>query len=320
MITFKYYQDSYFEEIKKMILNSYTYDIPIWGLSRHEFCRALHPDFKNCHQSWSESMGLYFMDDKLIAAVLSEGCYDGDAFLIFDSKDRTYDKSLVKKMVKFSITHLSSIDEKGITRTLNINVPDWNQTLKEVVLNYGFKLLDYKEKINILPLKTEPYHVVLPNGYYFNNKIVPSFYLSNVHRLSFNYGLPYAENGSRAFEKLRTMKHYDSDLELVIMDEENRPVGFAIGWMDHQMPYAELEPMAVTWWCRRKGLGRALIYELANRIKAKYPHALGMTGGDQPFYASIGFETASSLSIYQYKIEIHKSWDPKSIDENYVID
>lgn len=146
---------------------------------------------------------------------------------------------------------------------------------------------------------------------------MPAFYLSNIHRNAFNYGLPHAERGSEAFSKLRQMKHYDQDLEVVILDEEMRPIGFAIGWMDETMPYAELEPMAVTWWQRRKGLGSALIYELANRIMAKYPHAQGMTGGDQPFYASMGFVTRTEVPVYVFEKEIHKSWDPKSKDENY---
>ncbi|HOI47296.1 MAG TPA: GNAT family N-acetyltransferase [Bacilli bacterium] len=319
MITFQYYEDRYFYDIEKMVIHSYTYDIPIWGLSRHEFTKAIHPDFKSCHQAWNESMGLSFEDNHLVAAVLSEGTYDGDAFLIFDSKERTNDLELIKRMVKFAITHLSSIDEDRVTRTLNIQIPNWNTSLIDVVMSFGFVKTEYSENINILPFDEKQFEVALPNGFRFNKQPVPAFYLSNVHRMSFNYGFPYAENGSKAFHALRQMKHYDPSLEVVILDEENQPVAFAIGWMDPSLPYAELEPMAVCWWHRRKGLGKALLHELANRIKAKYPHASGMTGGDQPFYTSIGFQTVATLPTYQYKRTIHRSWDPKSKDERYDI-
>lgn len=319
MIQFQYYEEKYFYEIEKMIIQSYEYDYPIWGLSRHEFTKAIHPDFKDCHQVWTESMGVYLENGQVVAAVLSEGSYEGDAFFFFDSKARTSDLELLKRMVRFAIKHLSSVDDDRITRTLQIQIPDWNTNLRDVVLSFGFVDTLEKEDINILPFNEKPFEVVLPEGFHFSEEPVPAFYLSNVHRISFSYGTPHAEKGSKAFETLRHMKHYDPSLEVVLLDEENQPVGFAIGWMDPLLPYAELEPMAICWWCRRKGLGKALIYELSNRIKAKYPHAKGMTGGTQAFYKSIGFETVTSVPSYQYKKVIHRSWDIKSKDEKYDI-
>lgn len=316
MIQFAYYEEAYFDQIEALILKSYTYDKPLWGLSRHEFVKAIHPDFKASYQAWTESMGLYLEEGQLVAAVLSEGVYDGDAFFIFDGKKRTQDHELLKRMVRFAVTHLSSLDETRTVRSLYLNVPKWHHELKHVVTEFGFIDQNNPERIRILPFPTTLFEVKLPKGYRFSKTPVPPFYLSNIHRLSFNYGLPYADQGSRAFEKLRTMRHYDPDLEVVILDEENRPVAFAIGWMSPSMPYAELEPMAVTWWNRRKGLGTALVHELSNRIKTKYPHAYGMTGGDQPFYHDLGFAIAEEVPVYLYKKVIHASWDPLSKDED----
>lgn len=317
MIQFQYYEERYFYDIEKMIIQSYEYEYPLWGLSRHEFTKALHPDFKDCHKVWTESMGIYLENGKVIAAVLSEGSYDGDAFFFFDGKERTENRALLKRMVKFAITHLSAIDDDRVTRTLQVQIPEWNTNLKEVVLAFGFEPTNELEDINILPFGEHPFEVRLPEGFHFNTQSVPAFYLSNVHRISFSYGLPHAEKGSKAFETLRQMKHYDPSLEVVVLDEENQPVGFAIGWMDSNMPYAELEPMAVCWWCRRKGIGVALIHELSNRIKAKYPHAKGMTGGNQAFYKAIGFETVTRIPSYKYTKVIHRSWDILSKDEKY---
>jgi predicted N-acetyltransferase YhbS len=319
MIRFQYYTDAFFYDVEKMVLSSYAYDIPLWGLSRHEFCRALHPDFKDCHQSWSESMGLFFDGETLVAAVLSEGCYDGDAFLLFDGQPRTQDKDLLARMVRFAITHLSKMEDDRVTRTLFLNIPDWHVELRDVVLGMGFVAQDWYEKVNILPIGTTPFEVKLPTGYSFAKGPVPPFYLSNVHRNAFQYGLPHAEKGSKAFGNLRTMRHYDPDLEVVVLDEEGKPAGFAIGWMDESMPYAELEPMAVTWWNRRKGLGKALIHELANRIKAKFPHVAGMTGGDQPFYYAVGYQTAAKVRQYKFNREIHATWDPLSQNDDYTL-
>jgi predicted N-acetyltransferase YhbS len=319
MIEFKYYTDDYFYDVEKLVLASYAYDIPIWGLARHEFCRALHPDFKDCHQSWTESMGLYFDGEALVAAVLSEGCYDGDAFFFYDGLPRTKDKDLLKRMVRFAITHLSAMDENRVTRTLFLHIPEWHQELKETVLSMGFVKQEWAEKVNILPIGDVPFEVKLPQGFSFANAPVPPFYLSNVHRNAFQYGLPHAERGSKAFGSLRSLRHYDPDLEVVMLDDEGRPAGFAIGWMDESMPYAELEPMAVTWWNRRKGLGHALVYELANRIKAKFPQVSGITGGDQPFYFALGYQTAATAAQYKFSRDIHATWDPLSKNDDYTI-
>lgn len=246
MIRFEYYSDNYFYDIERLVLSSYAYDIPLWGLSRHEFCRALHPDFKECHNVWSESMGLYFEDNTLVAAVLSEGGYEGDAFFLFDGIDRTKDKDLLKRMLRFAIMHLSLVDEKRTTRTLFIHIPDWQAEFRAVALEMGFQKQEWTDKVNIMPIGELPFDVKLPEGFSFAKEPVPAFYLSNIHRNAFQYGLPTVEKGSTAFGKLRNMRHYDTNLEIVVLDEEGRPAGFAIGWMDESMPYAELEPLAVT--------------------------------------------------------------------------
>lgn len=317
MITFKFYEDNDFYTLEQFILNSYNYDVPAWGLSRHEFCRALHPDFKNAHKAWTESMGVFLEDGNIISAVISEGCYDGDAFFLFDSKERGEDIELLKRMVKFAITHLYAIESDDIQRSLHLYVPKWHSTLRDLVLSMGFTKEDYEETSMHIDIKDQPFEVTLPEGYRFNTTSVPAFYLSNTHRHAFGYGLPHAEQGSTAFSKLRTMKHYDPSLEVVVLDPEDRPVAFGIGWVDEKMPYAELEPLAVVWWERRKGLGKAVIHELCNRIKAKYPHVSSMTGGDQPFYSAIGFYPKSTTPRYQFQMNIYKSWDERSKNENY---
>lgn len=317
MITFKYYEDNDFYTIESFILNSYNYDVPAWGLSRHEFCKALHPDFKNTHKVWTESMGVFLEDNQIVSAVISEGAYDGDAFFLFDTQARGEDQTLLKRMIKFAITHLYHIESDEITRTLHLYVPTWHTTLRDLVMSMGFIKEDYEEASMHIEIPQKPFEVILPEGYHFSSQRVPAFYLSHIHRHAFGYELPYAEVGSTAFNQLREMKHHDEKLEVVILDLDERPVAFGIVWMDPKMPYAELEPMAVVWWERRKGLGKAVIYELCNRLKQAYPHVLSMTGGDQPFYEAIGFKVKSKTPRYQFQMKIYKSWDERSKTENY---
>lgn len=46
-ITFKYYTDEDFLKIEELILKSYAWGNPIWGLSPHEFGRGVHSAWGN---------------------------------------------------------------------------------------------------------------------------------------------------------------------------------------------------------------------------------------------------------------------------------
>lgn len=101
---------------------------------------------------------------------------------------------------------------------------------------------------------------------------------------SFNYTLPTAETGESGFRNLRKMPGYKPELDLCMLDGEGKPVGIALIWYDEKMPYCELEPLGVAWWCRRKGIARALIYEASNCVSKIAPQCGGMRGGDKQFY------------------------------------
>jgi len=83
------------------------------------------------------------------------------------------------------------------------------------------------------------------------------------------------------------------------------------------MPYCELEPLAVVWWERRKGIGTALLHEAANRVIKLFPQCKGMLGGDQPFYTRIGYEKKAEVAQYHWELEVYISWEKESFDKNY---
>jgi predicted N-acetyltransferase YhbS len=91
----------------------------------------------------------------------------------------------------------------------------------------------------------------------------------------------------------------------------------AIIWYDPRLPYCELEPMGVTWWNRRRGIGSALIREAARRVLAIDPHCRGMLGGDQTFYSSIGFACAQETPTHHWELEVIISWEAESLNQDY---
>ncbi|MGF7146275.1 putative N-acetyltransferase YhbS [Anaerotaenia torta] len=317
---FNFYKEEDFDEIEEMALASYQWEYPIWGLSRHEFSKGLHPAFTGHYHAWEHTVGVYREGGKVAACVINEGNHGGDAFFLFDSKERGEDRELLAEMIRFAKTYAAGIKEDRLTRYVNLCVPEWNKVLKEMVLQAGFCKEDREEELYILPFGEEPFPVKLPEGYTFADaNTTPDFYLSNTHRLSFGYGGDdYAcEHGEQAFHDLRKMKHHRKELDLCVLDAQKRPVAMAILWCDEKMPYCELEPLAVVWWERRKGIATAILHEAANRVKEIFPECTGMLGGDQTFYQKIGYEKKASIHRYHWELEVFISWIKESYDKDY---
>ncbi len=317
---FSYYKDEDFDEIEQLVLSSYQWEYPVWNLSRHEFSLGLHPAFTGHYHAFYHTVGVYRENGKVAACVINEGNYSGEAFFLFDSKERGEDKELLREMIKYAKTHVAAVKDDRRTKSLNLYIPDWNTVLKEMALQSGFSETGWGEDRNILPFTKKPFEVKLPDGYTFaDGNTVPDFYLSNTHRLSFSYGGDQhaCEHGEQAFHDLRKMKHYRKNLDLCVLDEYKRPVAFAIIWYDERMPYCELEPLGVVWWERRKGIATAILHEAANRVQAMYPDCGGMLGGDQPFYQKIGYEKKASIPQYHWELEVFISWEKESYDKDY---
>lgn len=317
---FNFYKDEDFDDIEQLVLASYQWEYPIWGLSRQEFSRGLHPAFTGNYRAWYHTVGVYRENSNIVACVINEGNYDGEAFFLFDSKERGEDRELLREMIKFAKTHAVKVKEDRRTKSLNLYVPEWNTTLKEMVLQSGFHETGWGGELNILPFEKKLFDVKLPEGYTFaDGNTVPDFYLSNTHRLSFGYGgdSHACEHGEQAFHDLREMKHYNKNLDICVLDEQKRPVAMAIIWYDDKMPYCELEPLGVVWWERRKGIATAILHEAANRVQAMFPECKGMLGGDQPFYHKIGYEKKAFIPQYKWEIEVFISWEKESFDKDY---
>lgn len=316
---FSFYKNEDFDEVERLVLNSYQWEYPIWGLSRQEFTRGLHPAFADNECLWQHTVAVYREKGKIVACVIKEG-YNEDSFFLFDSKERAEDKDLLREMIRHAKTYGAGLEEDRKTKLASLYIPTWNTVLLEMAKEAGFKEDSWREKLNILPFGEKEFEVNLPEGYTFaDGGSTPAFYLADIHRFAFSYGGNdrACEHGAQAFDDLRKMKHYRKDLELCVLDDQKRPVAFAIIWYDEAMPYCELEPLGVVWWERRKGIATALLHELANRVKRLYPMCKGMLGGDQPFYSSIGYEQKAEVIKCNWKLEVFISWDGASADKDY---
>lgn len=246
--TFRFFTEQDFYLIEKLVLRAYQWEVPLYGLSRHEFSKGLHPAFVECANSWRHTVGIFEESEEIVSCAISEGNYEGDAFFVFDSRDRAQDRELLARMFAHAETHLSTWDSETRERSLYLRIPKWNEVMQDMAKSRGYSTEEKTEKVYILPFPDEPFAVRIPEGYRLvDGRTTPDFYLSNVHMFSFLYGKPVAETGEQGFHELRQMKHYRPELDLCVLDPDGKPVGMAIVWYDGSMPYAELEPLGVVW-------------------------------------------------------------------------
>jgi predicted N-acetyltransferase YhbS len=302
-ISFRYYIGEDFLKLEKLILISYKWGNPPWGFSRHEFCGGVHSAWANVKDNWRHIVGIWEEEGNIVSAVICEGVWHGDAFFLFDSLERQKDSELLERMFHHAETHLSCFTKeyKDETRFLHLVIPPEYDLVKNMAKERGYGLSQKVERSLILPFEGKNFEVLLPDGYRIaDGKETPDFFLSNTHMFSFNYTLPTAETGEKGFHDLRAMPGYKPELDLCILDNEGKPVGIAIIWYDEKMPYCELEPLGVVWWCRRKGVAEALIHEACNRIMKMAPKCRGMLGGDQQFYWDLGFKVEATHEIWDW--------------------
>lgn len=302
---FRFYTEADEPAIHELILAGYRTGTPIWGVSRHAFCRGLHPDFigvKTCNR---RTAGLWFEENRAVACAISEGAFDGDAFFLFRDEQTREDEALLARMLDHATTHMSCFDDASGERRLFLRMPPEAKALPPLAEARGFAATQDVERCRVMPFAEGPYPITLPEGYrMIDGHDAPDFFPANVHMFAFNYGKPGADTGEAAFHRLRQMPSYRPELDLYVIDPEGRPVAMAIIWFAEGMPICELEPLGVAWWCRRMGLGKALIYEAANRVMARWPACRGMLGGDQPFYDALGYVTASETYIWQWQQQV----------------
>lgn len=318
---FCFYNENYYSDLIRLALCSYEWEIPAVGLSRIEFSNSLGKIFLDTHTAWEKTVGCYLEHGKMVACVWNEAGYDGNIYFLFDSKVRAQEETLLLDMIKFAKTYGAGYQkENSRVRAVNLHIPEWNDVLRRVCEEHGFCKSDWAECLNLFDFQEKQYEVNLPEGYrIIDGTVSNAVQIANVHRHSFGYGAwdRATEYGHEAFEAVRKTKYYDPELELCVLDKENRPVAIANIWYDESMPYCELEPLAVCWWERRKGIGTAVPHEAMNRVMRKYPDCRGMLGGDQLFYKSIGYKTKAKVLTYHWETEVFLSWEAKSLYMNY---
>lgn len=300
---YRYYLPTDELAIRELILHNYKWNIPSWGISRHEFAKGIHPGYLNVRTNWRRTTGLWEeKNGKLIAVAISSAYFGGDAFFIFDNRDCLNDRELLTRMFDHAITHQNHFNKETWERELFLRIPEDAKTMQEIAESMGFIKTSETEPKEVMVYNGKPFPLNLPDGYQiWDGRKTPDFYITNAHQSAFHNDLPVVDNAEKGFHELRQSPCYRPELDLCIIDKEEKPVAMAIIWYHEGMPYCELEPLAVAWWRRRIGLGRALLFEASNRVLNINPKCKGMrVDNSQPFYTSLGFKLVSQDVIWKW--------------------
>lgn len=238
------------------------------------------------------SIGLWYKDSNIVGACIYD-MYFGEASILV-LKDYEY---LYQEMLDYAYHNLK--DENG----LGIAIYDKDYNLINKTLNNGFILNDQKENIMDIKLNNNLSYK-LPEGI----KIEALDPASNIDKFlflmwqGFNHGDDYDEFLKSDDSKLKgnPRKHFNKELSLVAINENNEYVAYVSLWYINGLDYAYLEPVCTIPSYRGKGIAKALIYEGFNRVKQLGANIVYVES-DMEFYKKIGFTHKYHYDFYWKK-------------------
>ena len=282
---FKKFDISLYEELVSFLIDINKDDKTHinWNWARLEWMIG-HPDFD---KSLINHIGIWLDNNRIVATAIYD-MYLGEASII-TLKGYEY---LYPELLDYAYKNLK--DDNG----LGIAVNDKDVDLIKLVKEKGYLLTPQKEVLLKIGLDRE-YSYSLPDDisirsidpYLDTEKIEWIFYQG------FGHGDDYEAFKANRNTDCYVRPHANKELSLVAVNSNGEYVGFCSLWYDSRTDYAYLEPLCVIPSHRNKGIARALIHELFNRVKvmgAKEVYVIS----DMEFYKKLGYKESETFSFY----------------------
>ena len=299
----KEYKDNDFVKIRDFLQESRVYSQQNWFIERWNFCRYFTQVKLGTYSAWPETVGIWIDEnDKIVAVANSEGENRGEAF--FQLGNIEYSDELILEMLEFTEEKLSVVENNERKIFLRMDV-DRSSQIKELLKKREYELLkDWTEIGSAMNIKDD-LPVVLPEGF----RIVDANEV-NEDQKGLAFGRAFMDTDSanfegleervKAYRSMRSAPDYRPELYLSIVNQSNEIVSFATVWLDRENQLGIFEPVGTVPKFRRKGLGKAILYDAMNRLKSlgcKKMHV----GSDQEFYLDIGFSLDNSFDEVWFK-------------------
>lgn len=264
-----------------------------WHIDRWSFTRYFAQPIHGTFSTWPKTVGIWDDEQGNLAGIVnSEGEKGGEAFFQLSPVD--FSDEFIKEMIEFAEKNLA-IQKEG-HKEIYFRIDEGNRQFTAIFLAMGYTLQDWKEAESAMEI-TQKLEVRLP----------PGFTIAEAHRLdNTQKGLAhvraFSNTGSdnpeglteriKGYEYMRKSPDYNPELDLSVLDEQNEVASFVTLWYDDLNQIGILEPVGTIPKYRKMGLGKAVIYEGINRIRAMGAKKV-YVGSDQQFYHSIGFKVVN---------------------------
>ncbi|MBN1410972.1 MAG: GNAT family N-acetyltransferase [Spirochaetales bacterium] len=255
----------------------------------------------NTYDTWPQTVGVWEDKSHRIAAVVnSEGENKGEAFIQKGCIDFTDD--FLSRLIGFAEERLYGEDKNG--RFINLRVNEDDDLLKRLLLQHGYTGLDWTEPSSSftpedrLPVNLHEEFMIA------DANTVNNYQKGFAHGKAFGYhknDSPDDDDTERAYTSLRKAPDYRPELDVSVLDNRGEIAAFATVWFDDINALAILEPVGTIPMYRKRGLGRAVIYEGINRAMNLGAERI-IVGSDQPFYKAIGFQVEFRKEIWQKRL------------------
>jgi predicted N-acetyltransferase YhbS len=199
--------------------------------------------------------------------------------------------NLKREMLDYAEMYLlGSISDDRLVIQAYVN--DFDDTLRNLVMKRGYTLkMDWSRPVSqfVIPDRFLPIHV--PDGFVLkslaeDNNLIK---LDRVLHRGFNHEGEPDGSGIEGRKIAQSTPNYDKNLKIVVQAPDGYFVSFCGMWYEPVNKIAYVEPVATDPEYRRKGLGRAAVWEGIRRcglMGAKVAYV----GSDLEFYKAIGFK------------------------------
>lgn len=293
-----------FLKIRDFLVNTYAYyQRPYnWTIERWNFSISMARIMNGVHiESYESQIGIWEQGQEIVGVVNAEGEDDGEAF--FQMAQEEISQDILQGMFEFCEDHLGKVQDGK--RTIYLRIPWGNAWVEKIALDRNYSKLSGIEKVSELHLEEE-FLVELPEGFTFKRGDEVTFQeKGNAHAKAFGYydETLYRERSPLAYQAVAETPDYRPDLDLYAISPEDEIAAFATMWYDHQNRIGILEPVGTIPQYQRRGLSRAIIFQLINQVRQEGGIRV-YVGAGLEFYQRIGFRDIDNYGVWKKELEI----------------